>query len=110
VEVGHVRPVLLGYQRVRIGMPRTEVARRLRLLVDFAEREGYALAEVFVDDSADRPLCAFHALINQARRDHEVSAVAVATGDDLSPNPFARRELWVRPERETRVPVHVIER
>ena len=105
-----MRPVLLGYQQVQIGTPRAEIARRLRLLVDFAEREGYALAEVFVDDSADRPLSAFHALINQAKQDNQVAAVAVPTGDDLSRNAFARRELWIRLERETGLPVHVIER
>jgi len=70
----------------------------------------YALAEVYVDDCADRPLSAFHALINQARRDGGVAAVAVPTGDDLSCNAFARRELWTRLERETGLPVHVIER
>ena len=105
-----MRPVLLGYQRVQIGTPRLEVARRLRVLIDFADREGYALAEVFVDDTPDRPLSAFHALINHTRRDTEVAAVAIPTGDDLGWNGQARRELWTRLERETGVPVHIVER
>ncbi len=104
------RPVMLGYQQVQIGTPAAEVARRWRLLTDYAEQEGYALAEVYVDANADRPLSSFHALIAQARRDGEVSVVAIPTGNDLGNDAFARRELWARLRRETGLPVHVVER
>lgn len=104
-----MRPVMLGYQQAGIGTSRSEVGRRWRVLADYAEREGYVLAKVFVDTDADRQLCAFQALIAEARGDNRVTAVAVPTGNDLSHDVFARRELRTRLERETGLPVHVVE-
>lgn len=98
-----MRPVMLGYVQRRIGVPDVEVARRMRVLADFADREGYTLAEVFVD-ALNRPSAALAALVELAQAT-PVAAVAVAVAADLEQVDGSCDELRQRLERETGVPV-----
>jgi hypothetical protein len=102
-----VKPILFGYQTVRVSTPAEEVAKGREELVAFALREGFALAEVFVERDIDRPSSALTALIFAARRS-EVAAVAVPTTNDLGRLPRVRWLMRYRLEREAGVRVLVV--
>jgi hypothetical protein len=103
-----VKPVLFGYQCVRLGTPPDQVVRGRRLLAEYAAREGFALAEVYVDDDVNRPDSALVALIAAATRGG-VAAVAVPTLEDLGRLPRVRRLWRERLQREAGVRVLVVE-
>jgi hypothetical protein len=103
-----VKPILFGYQTVRLNTPAEEVAKGREALAAFALREGFALGEVFVERDADRPCSALAALICAARRSG-VAAVAVPTTDDLGRLPRVRWLMRYRLEREAGVRVLVVQ-
>lgn len=103
-----VKPLLLGYQRIRITRSVAEVERARVALVTFSDREGFALAEIFVEADESRPFSALCALIEACRR-IDVAVVAVPTLSDLGMNTAAQLELRQRLRRETGVPVLVVE-
>jgi hypothetical protein len=102
-----VKPILFGYQTVRVSTPAEEVAKGREELVAFALREGFALGEVFVERDINRPSSALTALIFAARR-AEVAAVAVPTANDLGRLPRVRWLMRYRLEREAGVQVLVV--
>jgi hypothetical protein len=104
-----MKPVLFGYQRVRASGSAEEVAKGRDALVAFAIREGFALAEVFVEQDLDRPCSALTAMIESARRS-DVSVVAVPTAADLGRLPRVQWLMRHRLEREAGVRVLVVER
>src|SRR5690242_19885265 len=57
-----VKPVLYGYQTVRAGTPAVEIDRGREALAAFAQREGFALGEIFVERDANHPSSALTAL------------------------------------------------
>ena len=103
-----MKPLLLGYQRIRITAPDEEIARARAALVTFSYREGFALAEIFAEADESRPYYALCALIDACRR-IDVAAVVVPTLSDLGMNAVAQVELRQRLQRETGVPVLVVE-
>lgn len=103
-----MKPILFGYQTVRVSTPADEVARGREALAAFALREGFALAEVFVERDVDRPCSALTALISAARRSN-VKAVAVPTSADLGTLPRVRWLMRYRLEREAGVRVLVVQ-
>jgi hypothetical protein len=107
-EVEKVKPILFGYQTVRLSTPVEEVAQGREALAAFALREGFALAEVFVERDVDRPCSALSALISAARR-AQVEAVAVPTAADLGKLPRVRWLMRYRLEREAGVRVLVVQ-
>jgi hypothetical protein len=102
-----VKPILFGYQTVRLSTPAEAVAKGREELAAFALREGFALGEVFVERDVDRPCSALAALISAARRSG-VAAVAVPTTDDLGRLPRVRWLMRYRLEREAGVRVLVV--
>ena len=102
-----MKPILFGYQTVRLSTTPEEVARGREALAAFAIREGFALGEVFVERDVDRPCSAFAALILAARRSG-VEAVAVPTTADLGRLPRVRWLMRYRLEREAGVRVLVV--
>ena len=102
-----MKPILFGYQTVRLSTTPEEVARGREALAAFAIREGFALGEVFVERDVDRPCSAFAALISAARRSG-VEAVAVPTTADLGRLPRVRWLMRYRLEREAGVRVLVV--
>ena len=103
-----MKPILFGYQTVRVSTPAAEVARGRDALAAFAIREGFALGEVFVERDVDRPCSALAALISAARRSN-VAAVAVPTTADLGKLPRVRWLMRYRLEREAGVRVLVVQ-
>lgn len=69
------RPMALGYIRETVLTSDTDVADARRALVEFAEREGYALGTVYVE-GVERTPVAFQALVASIIREEAV-AVAV---------------------------------
>jgi hypothetical protein len=103
-----MKPVMFGYQCVRIGTPSDQVVRGRRLLAEYAAREGYALAEIYVDEDVNKPCSALAALIAAAQRGG-VDAVAVPTHEDLGRLPRVRQLTRARLQRETGVRVLIVE-
>jgi hypothetical protein len=106
-RVTMTKPLLFGYLRLRITDANERAARARRLLADFAEREGFTLAEVYVEADENRPCSALAQLIHSVRR-WDGAAVAVPELDDLGGTEQARREMRVRLRREAGVPVLVL--
>jgi len=102
-----MKPLLLGYQQVRVDAPRDAVAGGRQLLAIFAAREGFALGEVFVERDVNRPCSALVALIEAARR-CGATAVAVPTSEDLGRLPRVRHLMQRRLEREAGVRVLIV--
>jgi hypothetical protein len=70
-----MRPLMLGYLRAHLLMSEAELTAAKAELVGFAEREGYTLGVVFVED-LDRAPAAFQALLAEvARTDAEAVVV-----------------------------------
>jgi DNA invertase Pin-like site-specific DNA recombinase len=101
-----VRPLILGYVRVTANSDSTDVDRLRRQVADFAEREGFALGEVFVEVEASGS-SAFAALIDAAlaRRADAVVVPALQHFGRLPGVRVAMRELL---ERRTGVRVVVM--
>jgi rhamnogalacturonyl hydrolase YesR len=77
------RPLLLGYIRAHILMTDEEIAAAKDTLVTYASTEGFALGTVYVEHASTAP-AAFHALLDEVRRDNDVWAVAVPTPHHLA--------------------------
>jgi hypothetical protein len=102
------KPILFGYQTVRLSTTPTEIAEGRRSLRQFAAQEGFALAEIFVEQDINRPCSALVALIESAVRTR-VAAIAVPTPSDLGRLPRVQGLTRARLEREAGVPVLVVE-
>ena len=102
------RPVLFGYQSVRLNAPEDALARGERSLKGYAEREGYSLGTIFVEQDPDRPLSALNALMDAARREG-VKAVAVPTPLDLGQVARVRHLTRRKLQNEGQLRVLVVE-
>jgi hypothetical protein len=103
-DQGSVKPLALGYQVSRLDSPAAELVNGRRVVAAFAEREGFALAGVFVELDVNRPLSSFAALIMNAR-ECGAEAVVVPAAEDLGRLPRVRQLLRERLEREAGVRV-----
>jgi len=103
-----MKPILLGYQTVHIDTSAYQVRTARRELAAFAQREGYALTDVFLESAEENSFAALTAVIESARNP-EVAAIAVPTSTDLGPMPRAQQETRQRLERESGVPVMVVD-
>lgn len=101
------QPLLFGYVRVRITDRPGRAAAAQRLIRDFAEREGYTLAQVYVEENENSPCAALAQLIAAVRR-WEGTAVAVPDRQDLGSYVPAQHQLRRRLLHEAGVPVIVI--
>ncbi|PZS26827.1 MAG: hypothetical protein DLM59_17505 [Pseudonocardiales bacterium] len=97
---------MLGYLQVRPG-PTSELLDWLHSdLVTYAEREGFALADVFVE-RADSGRAALSGLV-EALKHQEIGAVVVPALEHLSGFPGGRQALRLLIERDTGARVHVV--
>jgi hypothetical protein len=71
----YTRPLLLAYLRKHLLMSATELADTKGRLVHFAEVEGFALGDVYIEEVETSP-AAFEALIEAVNR-YEVTAVVL---------------------------------
>lgn len=103
------KPLLFGYQMARLDTTQDELLAGRAALVAFAQREGYALAEVYLESDLNRPTSALAALIAASRQRH-VTAIAVPAATDLGRLKRVQELTKRRLERETNVPVLIIAR
>jgi hypothetical protein len=103
-----LKPVLIGYQTVRVSSSADEVAKGRRALADYAAKEGFSLADILIERDASRPRSALVALIDLVRRS-DVAAVAVPTSLDLGRLPRVQRLTQERFEREAGVRVIIVD-
>ena len=101
------RPLLFGYQRVRLMTPVADVVKARRALIEFASREGFALGEIFVDADENRPYAALNALIATARR-REVNVILIPSLDHLGHDPSAQGAMRRRLAEEVGLRVVVL--
>ena len=107
-----LKPLLLGYLRLRISAAPAAGDAGRRLLEDFAGREGFALAEVFIDADENTPTAALAALIRYVRGlDVQLRGLAIAVPHlgHFGSNPQIQRQMCARLEREARVRVIVLQ-
>lgn len=102
-------PLLLGYQLVRLGTTREQLAAGGVTLARFAREEGYALFQIFIEHDMNKPTSALVALIDTAKRDPSVAAIAVPSPSDLGRQARVQRLMKARIEFETHVPVLIVE-
>jgi DNA invertase Pin-like site-specific DNA recombinase len=102
-----VRPLLFGYLRLRITDRPGRAAAAQRMIREFADREGYTLAQVYVEANENSQCAALAQLIHDVHR-WNGAAVAVPDQDDLGLYVTARHQLRQRLLREAGVPVIVI--
>lgn len=77
---------MLGYLSARLTTTEDEVQAARTTLRGFAEREGYALAEIFEERDVNAPTSALAALIGACQR-QPVAVVAIPSLINLSPMP-----------------------
>lgn len=97
VKQSNERPLVFGYYSARAGISAERVMNERARLTSFAEREGYALAEVFAEP-AEQPSVALQALLDSAAR-RDVTAVVVPDMTDLGTDPVTQRVTRERLER-----------
>jgi hypothetical protein len=104
--VSKVRPILLGYQTLRLDSGPEAAENGQRVLRAFAEREGFTLETVFTEVAYEGRLSALSALLERINRGG-IAAVVVASPDDLGRLPRVRQAMRARLEREGHVRVLV---
>jgi hypothetical protein len=97
----NTKPILYGYQAVRLDTARAEEAAGLAALRAFAQAEGYALSTIFVERDVNRPCSALAALIAVACTHEEQVFVAVPRMSDLGRLPRVQALTSQRIERES---------
>lgn len=100
-------PLLLGYQRMHVGLSNSDVLSGQRALERFARREGLRLLRVYIDKDANRPCRGLVRLIG-ALRETGAGLVAVPTRQDLGGSAFVQSTTVAMIERETRAQVLVL--
>ncbi|WP_203591212.1 hypothetical protein [Streptomyces sp. SID13031] len=102
----NARPLILGYIRAHILLTKEEIdAAKVRLTV-FASAEGYVLGTVYVEHVTSAP-AAFHALLDEVRRDNDIWAVVVPSPQHLAAG--GRRAMTSSLEHQGSVHVLVAE-
>lgn len=59
---------MVGYQRTQTGPESPDIVNGRRVLAAFAEREGYALSDIFEENDPTHPTAALHALMDVVQR------------------------------------------
>jgi hypothetical protein len=103
-----VKPFLFGYLRVRITAGPTAADAGRRLLRVFADIEGFALVDVFVDADENQPTAALAALIHCVRTsdaDRRGLAIAVPHLNHLGADLAAQRRMraWIQHQAQVRL-------
>ena len=101
----NTKPLLLGYQSLRLDSSPDAAENGRHILAAYAGREGYTLGVIFTDLVYGR-MAAFEALLTAVRAGG-VAAVGVPTRDDLSSMPRMREAMRLRLEHAGGVPVVV---
>ena len=106
-----VKPFLFGYLRLRItaGLSAAESGRRL--LAEFADAEGFALVDVYIDADESRPLAALASMLRCIRTsDADARGIAVAVPDlgHLGADPMTQRRMRVWIQRQAHVRLIVV--
>jgi DNA invertase Pin-like site-specific DNA recombinase len=94
-----MKPSVFGYMNVTLHRGPDHAENDRRVMTAFAEREGFAMEEIFEDKDANSPLSALLALIEAANRS-DATAVVVPRLADLGRLPRVRAELAKRLQRE----------
>lgn len=102
------RPMLFGYQRVRLMTPANEVIKARRAIAAHADKIGYSLGEIFVDADENRPYGALVMLVKAARR-RGVQLVVVPSLHHLGHTPAAQSMIRRRLVEEVGLRVVVLE-
>jgi hypothetical protein len=103
----NARPLLLAYQSVRFDSTPDTVENDRRILLAYAQRQGYALGVIYTELASTGELSAFDRLLEAVRRGG-VAAVAVASEADLGQMPRIRD--WIRARvQATGVPLLVVQ-
>jgi hypothetical protein len=99
-----VRPLVLGYVRIRIGAVPGTVERSRLILVEFAVREGFTLEEIFMDEDENRSCAGLAGVIEAARRRRPVAVLVPHLGH-LGLDARVQETMRSRMERESGVRV-----
>jgi hypothetical protein len=102
------RPMLFGYQRVRLMTPAGEVIKARKAIAAHADRTGYLLGEIFVDADENRPYGALIMLVTAARR-RGVQVIVVPSLDHLGHTPAAQGVIRRRLAEEAGLRVVVLD-
>jgi hypothetical protein len=102
---GVPRRVILGYVHIDKDAVPEDRADLARALTRFADREGYALGELFVQTDALAPGAAFLAITDAARRREDVAAVVIPDMTHLGDTEERRVTMLAHLRRVTDVPV-----
>jgi hypothetical protein len=104
------KPALFGYLRLRITDSPDKAETGRQLLADFADAEGFALVDVFIDANENTPQAGLAALIRCIRdADVHLSGIAVAVPDlgHLGADAATQRQMRARIQHEAHVRVIV---
>jgi hypothetical protein len=102
---GVPRRVILGYVRAGEGTGQRDRGDLTGTLTRFADREGYALGEVYIQTDALAPGAAFLAITDAARRREDVAAVVVPDVTHLGDTEERRATMLAHLRRVTEVPI-----
>ena len=105
----NAKPILFGYQLVRVTTSQELVDYNQRRLAGFAAFEGYSLGTVFVEVAEGAPWSALGALIDAAQRSDEVTAVAIPRASDLGLGPLMQQATRLRLEHDAGLRVIVLD-
>jgi hypothetical protein len=101
-----MRPLIIGYLNPRPFTSDEEVARLKRELTSYADREGFSLADIYVEQVGSHA-SAFNALIDAVKR-QDVQAVVVPALYHLARFPGLQLAMKELLERETGARVLVV--
>lgn len=101
------KPLLLGYQSLRLDSTDDAAENGRRVLAAFADREGYAMGAIFTDLVYGR-MAAFDALLD-AVSTGGVAVVGIPTPEDLSPMPRLREAMRLRLQQAGGVPILIVQ-
>jgi hypothetical protein len=83
------KPLVFGYYSARTSIPAQQTIDNRASVTEFADREGYALADIFAEPSKE-PSVALQALCQSAER-RQVTTVIVPEMTDLGTTPHVQR-------------------
>lgn len=104
-----MKPLLIGYLNARGSSTPRMLRDAETVLATFADVEGYALSHVFIEPDGLRPTSALPVLIASALR-CGARAIGVPTPEDLGRDSKAQELMRHRIERDTCLPVVIVQR
>jgi hypothetical protein len=108
VEVANVRPLAFGYLRLHVTDPPEVTDRLITALHAHADREGLALADIYLDlfdPPTDHPDRSGFCTLMDALRRHDTCTVLIPTPEHLSrqPDSYAARRTIIEAEAGARL-------